>query len=185
MMKIKTLASIVLNVAVIGAMAYSVFTATSFDSVDPTSDIHPEEVVVDPTLIYLAHLDGDEIDCLALNIYFEARNQSLHGQKAVAWVTLNRMYTARYPDTICEVVWQPRQFSWTHDGLSDVPGGNAIEDAAWEEAQQVAIDVLVAEFENKQDPTRGATHYHADYVNPYWADSYAQVASIGEHIFYK
>lgn len=185
MMMIKTLASIALNVAVIGATSYSVFAATPIEDVATVPDIHPPKVIVDPTLIYLAHIDSEEIDCLALNVYFEARNQSLRGQKAVAWVTLNRMYTARYPDTICEVVWQPRQFSWTHDGLSDVPGGNVIEDAAWEEAQQVAIDVLAADFENMQDPTRGATHYHADYVNPYWTDSYDKVASIGEHIFYK
>jgi len=51
--------------------------------------------------------------CLQQNIFFEARNQSTLGQAAVAWVTLNRVESTRYPDTICEVVWQKSQFSWT------------------------------------------------------------------------
>ena len=54
-----------------------------------------------------------EVGCLALNIYHEARDESHDGQVAVAAVTLNRMQSASYPDTICGVVWQPHQFSWT------------------------------------------------------------------------
>jgi spore germination cell wall hydrolase CwlJ-like protein len=59
--------------------------------------------------------------CLALNMFFEARNESLIGQVMVAEVTLNRVANARFPDTVCEVVWQDRQFSWTHDGKTDNP----------------------------------------------------------------
>ncbi|HIE75488.1 MAG TPA: cell wall hydrolase, partial [Gammaproteobacteria bacterium] len=54
-----------------------------------------------------------EVGCLALNIYHEARGESHDGQVAVAAVTLNRMQSASYPDTVCGVVWQPHQFSWT------------------------------------------------------------------------
>src|SRR5210317_144981 len=63
----------------------------------------------------------DDMYCLQQNIYFEARNQSINGQIAVAWVTLHRVDDPRYPNTICEVVWQRKQFSWTHDGKSGKP----------------------------------------------------------------
>lgn len=147
------------------------------------SDLHSP--VISPTQRYIASLDQEEINCLALNIYFEARNQSVRGQRAVARVTLNRVDADNYPDTICEVVWQPRQFSWTHDGLSDTPGGNALENEAWALAQDVAISSLENHYVGLYDPTYGATHYHANYVNPRWANSFAQLTSIGEHVFYK
>jgi len=57
-----------------------------------------------------------EIKCLADNIYFEARNESVKGQVAVASVTKNRVKSKHYPNTICKVVWEHRQFSWTLDG---------------------------------------------------------------------
>ncbi len=66
------------------------------------------------------HLDDDRI-ALACNIYWEARTETYEGRLAVVAVTLNRVASPRYPDTIAEVVWQRRQFSWTHDGLVDRP----------------------------------------------------------------
>ena len=66
------------------------------------------------------HLDDDRI-ALACNIYWEARTETYEGRLAVVAVTLNRVASPRYPDTIAEVVWQSRQFSWTHDGLVDRP----------------------------------------------------------------
>ena len=117
--------------------------------------------------------------CLALNIYFEARSEEPMGQLAVAEVTLNRVTSSRYPDTVCEVVWQRRQFSWTHDGKSDKP-----KDArAWDMAVRAATlamkhrDVVIVGNE--------VTHYHADYVKPYWTTAYERVAKVGTHIFYK
>ena len=115
--------------------------------------------------------------CLALNIYFEARDQSFAGQLAVAQVTLNRVESPRYPDSVCEVVKDRDQFSWYWDGKSDTPF-NA---GAWETAQLVASAAL--------DGTRmvgleGVTHYHALYVEPFWADPDRLVAQIGDHKFY-
>jgi spore germination cell wall hydrolase CwlJ-like protein len=74
------------------------------------------------------------------------------------------------------VVWQSRQFSWTHDGRSDavVPG------ATWELAWRIA-----KEAQQHPLPNFDATHYHADYVRPYWAASLSPVATIGRHKFYK
>ena len=127
----------------------------------------------------------EERHCLQQNIYFEARNQSTLGQVAVAWVTLNRVESDRYPDTICGVVWQDKQFSWTHDGKPDGPAANALEQRAWQDAGLVAEVTLLDWARDLRSPVEGATHYHADYVRPYWADSYAEVTRVDNHIFYQ
>jgi spore germination cell wall hydrolase CwlJ-like protein len=132
----------------------------------------------------LSQFSDDDKYCLAQNIFFEARNQSELGQAAVAWVTLNRVEHERYPASICGVVWQDRQFSWTHDGKSDDPS-NYNEPAAWEHAVEVAETILLDYVTEGWDPTNGATMYHADYVDPYWSKSYAMVSQIESHIFYK
>lgn len=119
-----------------------------------------------------------DIKCLATNIYFEARDQSIDGQQAVANVTLNRVAHKRWPSTICEVVWQRRQFSWTHDGKSDRPR----EKQAWKLARFIALDTLSGDSE---DVSNGALHYHADYVNPFWNRNKTKSAEIEKHIFYK
>ena len=123
--------------------------------------------------------------CLQQNIFFEARNQSTLGQVAVAWVTLNRMESSRYPDTICDVVWQHKQFSWTHDGKKDTPSDNVLEQKAWEKARTVAEVVLIDWARGLNSPVGEATMYHADYVNPYWSASYERVARVDSHIFYE
>ena len=133
----------------------------------------------------LSTVTDEDRYCLQQNIYFEARNQRLAGQVAVAWVTMNRVEAERYPNSICGVVWQDRQFSWTHDGLPDRPGRNVLEQRAWEDAGLIADVVLLDWARGRISPVERATHYHADYVNPYWADSYTQVAVVDNHIFYQ
>jgi len=103
----------------------------------------------------------------------------------VAWVTLNRVEDNRYPDTICDVVWQHKQFSWTHDGKADTPSNNELEQRAWEDAGLVAEVTLLDWARDARSPVEEATHYHADYVNPYWAASYAEVTRVDNHIFYQ
>ncbi len=115
--------------------------------------------------------------CLALAIYYEARNQPLEGQHAVAEVILNRVDSKHYPDNVCDVVWQHKQFSFTHDGLPERPQHHS-----WGDIQQLAKEVL----SEGSVPLLGllSTHYHADYVQPYWTTSMEQETSIGNHIFY-
>ena len=119
-------------------------------------------------------------NCLAMNIYHEACNQSVDGQRAVAFVTMNRLESGIYGETVCDVVYAPKQFSWTWT-LSD-PSPRDM--GAYHMATLIAIDVLKDRIE---DNTNGADHYHADYVNPYWAtDEYmTKTTTIGNHIFYK
>jgi spore germination cell wall hydrolase CwlJ-like protein len=120
--------------------------------------------------------------CLALNVYHEARGEPIIGQEAVAMVTLNRAGSERYPNDICGVVKQQRgktcQFSWWCDGKSDRPR----DAVAWSIALEVAHNVLQGDYEVD---LQGATHYHADYVSPYWANGKEPVAIIGKHIFYE
>ena len=142
-------------------------------------------------------LDAGDKECLAKNIYFEAKNQPLMGQLAVAIVVMNRVEDHRFPNTVCEVVQQGPtlawtenfpvknkcQFSWYCDGKSDRPKHKG----KWESSLSVASLVL-AYKENIRDIAfllDGATHYHADYVYPEWRKSKQKIVQIGNHIFYK
>lgn len=129
--------------------------------------------------------DDKEIQCLQQNIYFEARNQSTLGQVAVAWVTLNRVTDPRFPNTICGVVWDHKQFSWTHDGKADRPGKTELEQQAWRDAGVVATVTLLDWARGLKDPTQGADHYHADYTTVGWAKQGEKLVQIDNHIFYQ
>lgn len=119
-----------------------------------------------------------EINCLALNIYFEARNQPFEGKTAVGFVTINRVKNESFPNTICEVVTEKNQFSWYWDGKPDTP----YEKYWWEICIDIAKYVIL---NNDKDVTDGALYYHADYVSPYWAKHFKISKIIGNHIFYK
>jgi len=136
--------------------------------------------------------------CLALNAYWEARNQDYLGMIAVNQVVMNRVASDIYPNTPCDVVFQgptrpswkdPEveypvrnrcQFSWYCDGKSDeVHEG---EQDKWMMAIEASLEVLEGTHDDIVD---GAMWYHADYVSPEWAD-YKEITSIiGDHIFYK
>jgi spore germination cell wall hydrolase CwlJ-like protein len=119
-----------------------------------------------------------EIHCLALNVYHEARSEPDQGKFAVARVTLNRVRSTRYPDSVCKVVWQRGQFSWTRDGHSDRPRNlGAWRDALW-------IATVAYEF-NPLSMVGSATHYHAVYVRPSWSAVHRRIGRIGQHIFYE
>ena len=136
----------------------------------------------------------EETICLTKNIYFEAGNQPVAGKIAVAQVVQNRVDNPHYPETICDVVYQAQwrenwkgnmipvrhmcQFSWFCDGKSDIP----VDSATWMFSVLTAESVLRGDF---GDITEGATHYHADSVHPYWADSLNETVIINNHIFYK
>lgn len=120
--------------------------------------------------------------CLTQAIYYEAGFESLAGKRAVAQVVLNRMKHPAFPSSVCGVVYQGYrdricQFSFTCDGaLFRKP-----QRAAWAESESVAAAALAGHVE----PEVGtATHYHADYVSPYWAPKLSKIAKLGAHIFY-
>lgn len=139
-----------------------------------------------------------ELNCLALNIYHEARSSNLADQAAVVDVVFNRVRSSKYPNTICSVVKQAKlskwhlqntgkkvpikhmcQFSWFCDGKSDEP----TEEDAWEQANILAIQV----YKDRQyrGISEGAIMYHTRYVKPYWAKHYQFVGTIGQHKYYR
>lgn len=132
-----------------------------------------------------------ELNCLSMNIYHEARNDGIIGQRAIAWATMNRTKHENYPDTICEVVYQAVlndngiplrdqcQFSWYCDGKSD----EVTDQAAWNLAQNIAQEVF-DKYGKETDPTNGSIMYHAHYVDPYWAEAYEKQVRIDSHVFY-
>lgn len=117
------------------------------------------------------------IECLARNVYYEARGEPKAGQYAVAEVTMNRKASRRYPKTVCEVVYQKEAFSWTGLGPLEAPKGEA-----WQRAVHVAEDVY---YQRRPATMHGVTHFHANYVNPEWSKERRRVARIGNHIFYR
>ncbi len=123
--------------------------------------------------------------CLAEAVYFEARSESAEGQAAVAQVVLNRVKSGLYPTSICGVVYQNRhrhlacQFTFACEGKALRIG----ESESWEQAKRVASAVL--EGKTYLADVGSATHYHANYVRPYWARRLKKMDVIGRHIFYK
>lgn len=122
-----------------------------------------------------------EINCLIKNVYFEARNESNLGKNAVIDVTFNRIKHKNYPNTICGVVYQYKQFSWYWDGLSDNPKN----ENALKKCEDFVYKILALKhYQILKGTTNGATHYHADYVTPYWSKHLTMVAKRDTHIFY-
>jgi spore germination cell wall hydrolase CwlJ-like protein len=124
------------------------------------------------------------VDCLTAAVYYEAAMESVDGQRAVAQVVLNRMRHPAFPKTVCGVVFQGStrttgcQFSFTCDGsLNRRPS-----EAGWTRARQVAEAALNGYVMTK---VGNATHYHANYVAPYWSPSLLKIGAIGAHIFYR
>lgn len=124
---------------------------------------------------YLWLFQPREMHCLVKNIYYESRGESVLGQEAVAKVTLNRVKDSRFKNTICKVVYEPKQFSWTIK-----PPKGKINLKAWKQAEDVAYRVITGQTSLVNFK---ATHFHTKFVQPGWRDV-RKVAKIGNHIFY-
>lgn len=125
---------------------------------------------------------GEDLQCLAEALYFEARGESTKGQFAVAEVILNRVERPEYPDTVCGVVEQANargcQFSYACDGRPE----HIRNRAAYDRVARVARVMLDGA---PRDLTDGATHFHTTAVKPRWARVFHRTASIGAHVFYR
>ena len=126
-----------------------------------------------------------QTQCLAEAIYFEARSETLAGQKAVAEVVMNRVKSSHYPDTVCGVVYEGSQrssgcqFSFTCDGSMEArtPRG-----WHWTRSKEVAGLAITDGF---NPVTKRATHYHTTAVNPYWSKKLKKTNQYGTHVFYR
>jgi N-acetylmuramoyl-L-alanine amidase len=121
---------------------------------------------------------SESLLCLALNIYYEARGEPLDGQFAVAEVTLRRVADSRWPDTVCDVVYQPHQFEWTRRHV--LPPHD---EAAFALALSVAKAASIMPGTLKGAATRCADHFHSG-PPPRWARWYKLERQIGGHYFY-
>jgi spore germination cell wall hydrolase CwlJ-like protein len=127
-----------------------------------------------------------QLQCLSRNIYWEAANEPFEGKVAVAQVTLNRVESGKFPDSVCGVVYQKTkfvdrvvcQFSWFCE-TNHVT--RPIHNALFKESEEVAKMVLLEGF--RLPAIKEAMYYHADYVNPKW--NLPKIKQIGRHIFYK
>jgi spore germination cell wall hydrolase CwlJ-like protein len=141
----------------------------------------------EPRRLVVAQQRADDIRCLAENVYFEARGEPLNGQYAVAEVTINRLRSPYFPKTICGVVhdtrWDPLRrrftahFSWTQMQDRGEPWG-----PLWQQSMAVATAVINDTY---MPIVPDALYYHADSVQPYWANAKRSVAKIGSHVFYR
>ncbi len=126
-----------------------------------------------------------QLDCLTRNIYWEAASEPFEGKVAVAQVTMNRVESGRFPDSVCGVVYQKNvfyekvvcQFSWYCETNHKT---RAVYTPLWRESEEVAKKVLLENF--RLPGLKNALYYHADYVNPNWGKP--RIEKIGRHIFY-
>jgi len=126
-----------------------------------------------------------QLECLTRNIYWEAASEPFEGKVAVAQVTLNRMNSGKFPDSVCGVVHQKNvfyekvvcQFSWYCENNHKV---KPVHKPMWRESEEVAKKVLLEGF--RLPSLHNALYYHADYVNPGW--KHPKIEKIGRHIFY-
>lgn len=126
-----------------------------------------------------------ELECLTRNIYWEAASEPFEGKVAVAQVTMNRMESGRFADSVCGVVYQKNviyekvicQFSWYCEGTHRT---KPVYRPLWKESEEVAKKVYLEGF--RLPSMKNALYYHADYVKPNW--NKARIGEIGRHIFY-
>lgn len=126
-----------------------------------------------------------QLECLTRNIYWEAASEPFEGKVGVAQVTLNRVQSGKFADSVCGVVYQKNiiyekvvcQFSWFCEGTHKV---KPVHGPLWRESEEVAKRVLLEGF--RLPSLNKALYYHADYVNPGW--KLPQIEKIGRHIFY-
>lgn len=156
--------------------------AGSTTSVVGKADPGPREIY---TGLIIPENMAKEQRCLAEAIYFEARSESDEGRAAVAQVVLNRVKSGLYPDSVCGTVYQNRnrylacQFTFACEGKSL----RITEPEPWRAAVRIAREVY--EGTTYLAEVGASTHYHADYVRPYWAKKLKKMDVIGRHVFYK
>jgi N-acetylmuramoyl-L-alanine amidase len=182
------------NQIIVTATIILLIVAVSFFSINAKSN----DLIIKTKYELLTPEAQKQVQCLAKNIYFEARSEPEQGKIAVAFVTLNRVMSLDFPNTICDVVEQKTrvanigdkrvvcQFSWYCESMPYYLYVNQVltnrNDMKYNSIRDLALHVY-ANYERMEDPTNGSLFYHADYVNPNWRNL-ERVTKIGAHIFY-
>jgi spore germination cell wall hydrolase CwlJ-like protein len=169
------------NIALMVSLSLIILLYSSFKLIDVVQFYRIQNDVVQETVV-VKHLMKEEVNCLAENIYYEAGNESYEGKLAVAQVTLNRLNSGKYPNTICKIVKQKQngicQFSWNCIKISEKKNRYS-----YEECEIIAEKALTQPVMHDRLAKTNALFYHADYVTTNWNKSKV-VSKIGRHIFY-
>jgi len=190
-MKLSTVFGSILNSAIVASMVIVGVSAKA----ETLVMLEDDDITISQSLTFNED-QFPEVNCMALNIYYETRSSNLADMYAVADVVLNRAEDMRYPDSICGVVKEGLQyadgrmkrnkcqFSWYCDGKNDIPRDRE----SWKKAQSIAWDIV--KWNSFRGITEGSTHYHTTYVNPRWNKSrkgwsITRVGRIGAHVFYR
>jgi spore germination cell wall hydrolase CwlJ-like protein len=174
----------VVALASIGLALVFIFATRNVHPMSPPDEVAEiEQPAIEFNDVREIELAAEELECLALAVYHESRNQPILGQMATASVVLNRAKSSGFPDQICGVIKDggsvaPCQFSWYCDGKPDTP----YEIAPWRTAKAVAEFVL---DHREVDMLNGADHFHDTSIDPPgWASRMTRVARIGDTIYY-
>lgn len=167
----------VLGLVVVAVTLFTVVDS-KFDQLRLANSRMPEHMIT-------AEQRTKELDCLTRNIYWEAASEPFEGKVGVAQVTLNRMESGKFPNSVCGVVYQKNvfyqkvvcQFSWFCETTHKI---RPIHKPLWKESEEVAKKVLLEGF--RLPGLENALFYHADYVSPGW--KLPRLEKIGRHIFY-
>ncbi len=179
-------AALVAAIAITPSYVYRAYTE-NMASASGTAHIH-RTIVTSPVQLAMSGL-AQEQQCLAEAMYYEARGESLDGQKAIAEVILQRTHDHNFPSTICGVVYQGAdvqgaghqcQFSFACDGELRISKAQA----AWQHAKLLAEGIMSGAM-HLADETGHAVAFHAAGVTPIWASTMIQTVQIGNHIFYR
>lgn len=154
---------------------------TGTEPVTVETAVAAQETDAPPAELFLAsargRYDERDLNCMAEALYHEARGEGARGQAAVAEVILNRTESRQFPSTVCGVVNQPSQFSYTIGGRKPISNKGA-----YLRAREIAKTALAGAPRNL---TGGATYFHTPAVSPAWAHRFQRTVQIGQHIFYR
>lgn len=156
---------------------------TSVLSLAPLSGSASESAPKKP--VHTCKKTDTSVDALACNIYKEARGETISGQMAIGFVTLNRLKNDKFPPTVGKIVYQKSQFTWTGYGT----GYKIRDEDSWKVAKDISKFLYsIRNNDNlyaRLDPTYGATFFHTKGSQPYWRTSFKKTVIIGDHVFYK
>lgn len=168
----------ILGLAIVGSILFSIVDG-KFDQLKQTNAAWQSGK-------YVSAADKTrELECLTRNIYWEAATEPFEGKVAVAQVTLNRVESGRFANSVCGVVTQKNviyekvicQFSWYCEGNYKI---KPVHKPLWRESEEVAKKVYLEGF--RLPSMTKAMYYHADYVSPNW--NKPKIGEIGRHVFY-
>lgn len=137
-------------------------------------------------VVHVCSEKDNSVNALACNIYKEARGESIYGQMAIGFVTINRaQHDSTFPASVRKVVYQSKQFSWTNQKK----GYNIHDRVAWDKSVEVAKVLMKLKgtgwVYEMFDITHGSLYYHTKGAKPYWAQHFQKTVTIGNHKLYK